>query len=284
MLRYFLMPLVLALLTTSCAHRAAKSDGPERLTVLCYNIRIGAGPSGPLQAENLQENMEAIAAYIQESGADIVILQEVDYQTSRVRGMDQAGFLSERTGMHVAFARAQELSGGQYGIAALSRFPMRDLDVVELFKPDYSKTNPDWPDWYSEQRVLLSFTAETPGGPVQVLNTHLGITEGQREKQLQEIAAYIDALDPSTPLVFGGDLNTTPEEPALQPIRALLRDGWDAAGEVPAEALFTFSTTEPNRTIDYLFFNDRLAVESIEVPRVGLSDHLPIVARVRVLR
>lgn len=283
MLRALLMPLLTALLLTSCAHRAGDS-GPEHLTVLCYNIRIGAGPSGPLEAENLQTNMEAIAAYIQESGADIVLLQEVDYQTRRVRGMDQAGFLAERTGMHVAFARAQELAGGQYGIAALSRFPMRDLDVVELFKPDYSKTNPDWPEWYSEQRVLLSFTADTPNGPVQVLNTHLGITEDQREQQLQEIAAYIDALDPSTPLVFGGDLNTTPEETALQPIRALLRDGWDAAGEVPAEALFTFSATEPSRTIDYLFFNDRLSVESIQVPPVALSDHLPILARARVLR
>lgn len=178
--------------------------------------------------------------------------------------------------MNPAWGKAIDNSGGEYGIAVLSRHPIRDVKVHQLFQPDYSKSNPEWPGWYAEQRVALTLVTDAPSGPVQVINTHLGITEDQRAIQIPELATFVGSMDPTLPIVLGGDLNAEPKEPALDALRAVLTDSWSLFPLQP-----TFSTTDPNRTIDYIFVSNNLVVDTLTVEPVRHSDHLPLVAKMR---
>ena len=97
---------------------AAEPQSP-RLRVLTYNIHHGEGMDRLFDYERL-------ARIIRDAKPDLVALQEVDNATERSQGVDQATRLGELTKMHAAFGRAMYYSGGQYGEAVLSRFPIID--------------------------------------------------------------------------------------------------------------------------------------------------------------
>lgn len=274
--------LGIALLLAGCPSLKAAAPEGVQLTVMSYNIRIGRGSDGPMQAEVIAGNMPKIAQFIRESGADIVLLQEVDVDTHRTDGMNQVTLLGELTGMHSAFGKALEAYGGDFGVAILSRYPISYVQVHKLFKPDYRNQVPAPPNWHSEQRVAMMALVETPAGPVRIIATHLGFTEDQREKQLEEIAGLVRQQPEDLPIIFGGDLNTQPQEEVLLPVRDLMQDAWKAAEHEEPADIYTYKTLEPVRTIDYLFFSHHFQMKGMEVPRVQLSDHLPVVARVQL--
>src|SRR6185436_15414792 len=63
---------------------------------------------------------------------DIVLFQEVDKVMRRSGNVDQPAEYARRTGYHVAFGRSLYYDGGEYGIAILSRWPIRDDTTIHL--------------------------------------------------------------------------------------------------------------------------------------------------------
>src|SRR5687768_15586880 len=109
------------LLISGCATAPAT----DRLRVLVYNIHAGKDAGG---AHNLQR----VSEVIQSTRADVVLLQEVDRQTTRSGGVDHLAELERLTGMSGAYGKSLDFQGGQYGIAVLSRWPITPVDVVAL--------------------------------------------------------------------------------------------------------------------------------------------------------
>lgn len=280
---------VLIIMLAGCAGRGAvglPEDTPStEMKVVTYNIRVGFGPGDRAERGGPTNYLDQIAEWLKDQNADLILLQELDRNTERADGLDQTEYLAEKLGFYGVFAPAIPLPpDGQYGVGILSRWPIRDWDVVPLFKPDYERTNPDYPSWYSEQRVLLVAEVEAPHGHMHVMTTHLGLTEPQRKIQIQEIATVIDGLPRREPVIFGGDINALPEAPEIRPIRARLNDVYLAAPmPIPMEDRLTFYARNPERCIDYIFVTPELVeVREVEVPRIQLSDHLPVVTRLHV--
>lgn len=247
-------------------------------TVITYNIRVGHGPESARQPERTGEFLTLISHWINAEGADLVLLQEVDQHAERSLRYDQAQLLGIRTGMHAAFSPALEhRTGGYYGVAVLSRWPITSWRADNLFKPHL----PDSPPSHSEQRIVQVVEIDTPAGPMHLLNTHLGLTQAQRFLQLFEIAQKIDDLPEGEPIVFGGDLNARPEAPELIPIRQRLHDAYEVAPVPPApNERLTIPSLNPTACIDYIFLSPgRITVRDVHVPReITYSDHLPVVA------
>ena len=107
--------LFLTIFSFSC-----KNDIPQSLKIMTYNIHRGQ------DADNNDRLME-MAAFIKESGADIVGLQEVDSVCYRSGQVDQAKILAEYSGMHYAFVRHFAFQGGAYGQALLSKYPITEV-------------------------------------------------------------------------------------------------------------------------------------------------------------
>jgi endonuclease/exonuclease/phosphatase family metal-dependent hydrolase len=223
------------------------------LRIMTYNIRHGA-----------ESSLESIAAVINGQSPDIVALQEVDMETNRSGGVDQAERLGQLTGMYHFFQPALlDYDGGQYGLALLSRYPIISSQRIPLRSS-------------GEQRILALMEVEIdPDHVVPVGVTHFG-TVGAAERQDQ--AADVKAVLAGQPwAVLAGDLNATPSEGAITSLKQQLSDAWARGGSGNG---YTHSAFLPTRRIDYIMLGPAWTspLQAKVVGASSQSDHRPVTA------
>nr|MDQ3389574.1 hypothetical protein [Gemmatimonadota bacterium] len=113
------------LLTSACASHGVAPAPASEVRVLIYNMHAGKDAGGV-------NNLERMATVVRETGADLVLLQEVDRGTLRSGGVDQPATLARLTGLHAAFGSTLDYQGGEYGIALLSRWPILSDTLLSL--------------------------------------------------------------------------------------------------------------------------------------------------------
>jgi endonuclease/exonuclease/phosphatase family metal-dependent hydrolase len=252
---------------------AGRPPAPRGLRVLVFNIHAGKDAAGAA-------NLDGIASVIRSSQADVVLLQEIDRHTARSGNVDQVATLQHSTGFDAAFGPSLlHYDGGEYGIAILSRFAIGFRQTIPLpVRPVQTRAGGS-----QEPRVaLLAFTHPLTTPPIlRVLNTHLdpadGTARGQEVSHLVE--AYQDQAVAKTPVIVGGDFNSTPDNPVLQPLRAAgLRDAWSECGSGDG---FTYPADKPAKRIDYLFLSGGLQCAGAQVLDVQASDHRPLLVTLK---
>ena len=158
-----------------------------KIRVVSYNIRHG---------HDVGLDMSLIAADILSVGADVVGLQEVDVETSRVHGRDTLSELAHALGWeHYAFCRAIDFAGGGYGTAILSRFPIVSFDQTHFDVPTPR-----------EGRAVGHAVIEAHGERVDFFNTHLSYESD--ELRAGQFAALADLVAKYPAWVLTGDFNT----------------------------------------------------------------------------
>ena len=268
------LAVAFAAVALACTHAGGRSAQPggRTVTVLVYNIHAGKDAA---RADNLPR----VAALVRSTGADLVLLQEVDRNTARSGPADQPAILSRLAGYPVAFGRTIDFGGGQYGVALLSRWPIRADTLVPLLvtpPPGQAPVN-------REQRGVLVAEVASPAGPITVLNTHLDAS-GDDTWRVQEIRTVLEALARARgrggPVLLGGDFNARPESAVHQPIRqAGFRDAWEVCGRGDG---LTFPADSAVRRIDYLYLPPEATCEEARVLASDASDHRPLLVRVRL--
>jgi len=231
-----------------CHAGSAGPQEPKTLRVLTYNIHHG-------EAMDKKFDYERLANLINELSPDIVALQEVDNETTRASGVDQAALLGELCKMHHAFGQAMPYQGGQYGEAVLSRFPIKRAVVHPL---PYGANQ--------EPRAALEVLIEPEGlGPIVFVGTHLCHQSNEtRTRQTQRIRQLF-AGDEGPPVILAGDFNA---RPGSGPMNALLENGW-------------IDVVAPRSIIDYVLLraSDPWKVQEVTiVDEPVVSDHDPVLA------
>jgi endonuclease/exonuclease/phosphatase family metal-dependent hydrolase len=236
--------------------RHARDTVRRGLTIATWNIRAGKDAS-----------LDGLAARIAALDADVVALQEVEVGTKNAAGLDQSWELAQRLGMERAFTATLSRDGGLYGIALLSKKPIRSIKRIEL--PGAMGLEP---------RVVLDAVVDDDGRPVHVLVTHADVLPWAGARHATAIAEAIKARV-GEGVVLLGDFNLTPETRELQDlIRAGLRDTVAAFDRRPTGPPW------PSRSrIDYVFMDEPMAsrVETAAVVDTDGSDHLPVVVRLK---
>ena len=264
-----LIALACLICAAGCAHLPMQHDRPIRVLVL--NMHAGKDAAG-------NSNLDGIAALVKQTGADVVLLQEVDRGTKRSGGVDQVARLGESTRYDTAFAPSlQSYDGGQYGIALLSRgfVGFRSTNPLPV-SPAETRAGGS-----HEPRVALLAFATVGKTQWNVLNTHLdpagGPARAQEVSHLADLVAL--QLAEGARFVLGGDLNATPDDPALQPLRAAgLRDAWAECGSGDG---FTYPADRPIKRIDYLWLSGDLRCASAQVLETQISDHRPVLVTMK---
>lgn len=242
----------------------------ERFRVATYNVHGCVGMDG-------QRSEQRIAEVIAMLDVDVIGLQELDLNRRRSAGVDQAAVIAKHLGWHHHFYPALRAGDEHYGDAVLSRYPMRLRQAREL----PSVTTRVCP----ESRAAIWVEVETPGGKVQVINTHLGLGRRERFMQAQLLAGpeWLGSVGSDDPLILLGDFNSLPGSPSFQLLARQLRDARTFIRPTPR--LRTFPTRLPLVAVDHILVNDRLRVDSIKVVRAAAtriaSDHFPLVAELR---
>jgi endonuclease/exonuclease/phosphatase family metal-dependent hydrolase len=222
--------------------------------------------------------------------ADILGLQEVDKAQPRSGLLDLTAIAAEA--MHAPvhrFAAAVVGTPGEtwqpwrsdddnlhplYGIALLSRYPVLRWQLTRL--PGAPIRSPVLLGGGAvallkdEPRVLLAAVIDAPTGPMTVATTHLSFVPGWNLRQLRHAVRALRALP--APRVLLGDLNL----PAA-PVRAFT--GWRPLGRAA-----TYPSTVPRAQLDHVLLDPRGSsslgrVIQVCTPRVGVSDHRPLVVQ-----
>lgn len=232
-----------------CPAAFASDTSSPQLRVLTYNIHHGQGTDGKFDYDRL-------AKIIMRVKPDVVALQEVDKQTGRASGIDQAKHLGELTGMKSVFGQAMPYSGGQYGEAILSRFPMTDVKTHPLpFKSGY------------EPRAMIAAKILPNNGLPELIfaGTHLcHQSEDLRIDQAKEINRQLPAAG-DTPVILTGDMNARQGSDAMN---TFLNKRWiDATKKVSRIDYILIRPNDPWRVVE---------VKKIDEPVA--SDHDPVLA------
>jgi endonuclease/exonuclease/phosphatase family metal-dependent hydrolase len=220
--------------------------------VASYNVKHGDDGDGRVDLRRLGAACASLSA-------DILAVQEVDRFARRAGFRDEMRVIARATGLRAVFGEAARRKWRRYGNLLLARGPITEVGTLMLPRPAGG-----------EQRVAIVARVDVDGMAVSVGATHLSFRKGEGAVQLDVLLAAL--ADRDAPRLLLGDLNIGPEvvEPAVT-----------AAGYTLAVTGPTFPATAPRSRIDFVAVSG-LAVVSASTPAPGMSDHLPVVAELRV--
>ncbi len=270
----------------------AESATRASITLASFNIHMGVdgwgrpydltGHCGHLDPDVLvlQENWvpddgEPSTAGRIATALGMEVLSEVDLSHGRLHGPHPAA--DERWGPRLVFApKALRLDGerwtstrqrpprpsvrGQWGIALLSRVPLRDVEVLSL---GHLGRDP-------ARRAVIRAVADLAGGPLVIHGTHMShITHGSHA---QYRLLGTELPDPTVAAVLVGDMNLWGP-----PVTSYVR-GWRRA--VTGR---TWPAVRPHSQLDHVMVTPRVQVTGARIGGFAGSDHRPVLATLSVI-
>lgn len=125
--------------------------------------------------------------------------------------------------------------------------------------------------WHEDGSFLLSWRNVVP---------YLSRYREAYRARAWEVDRVLEMLgDENLPFVICGDLNSTPHNWVLGRLESIVTDAFKVAGRGWG---MTYHTRLPVFRIDYVLVSDHWEVVSASVEDAYLSDHLPVVARIRL--
>lgn len=284
----------------------------DTISVLTFNMAYGYGIGSdgvgyePKPNDLIYERLKNIALLINDSNADLVLLQEVDFDANRSGNKNQVDFLMNLLDLKYAASAiswdaryvpfpylplSSHFGKVKSGGAILSRFPIINQKTEFLPKPI---SNPWYYNWFYLHRYIQKATIDLGFTTFSIFNMHLEafdvINKKKQAHQLKKMVASTSDL-----WLFGGDLNSLPPyaskvahfddeygddytaDSTQTIIRSISGFKEPIQPNTSESDYFTFPPLKPNRQLDYLFVRDSIKILRYEVLNTGdLSDHRPI--------
>jgi endonuclease/exonuclease/phosphatase family metal-dependent hydrolase len=235
---------------------------PEGLPVkvMTYNIHSGYNVDGG-------QDFEAIARVIEDSGADVIGLQEVSRGRLMDGAVDMTTWLSRRLEMQVLFLGTGEPT---WGNALLSKYPIIESGEGNL--PDEGSL--------LKRGYLWAAIDVGEDEPLYVIVTHLHHIVADSQVRQVQVPVILDFWDGRGQTILLGDLNAGPDSVEMGLIsKAGLVDSWAESGVGDG---YTYYATRPDKRIDFLWHSPDLKALEIEVIQTPASDHLPVIGEMNL--
>ena len=252
------------------------------------SIRVATYNIGAAMLSSVEDVVKAVKSL----KADVICLNEVDRNTVRSGNLDQAAFIAKELNMEYAFAKTMDFDGGEYGMAILSKHPIKNFEVVNL---------PNGQEGVDEPRIVLICEIDHPRfeSPVVMMNTHLDYKEDhvlQRRQitRLNDLAVAnitLKNIESFTTKVkiLAGDFNDTYNSENI----AELQRYWDPVVDKEAYKMRTWPALNPMADLDHIFTSrgQRWHIRTVHVPTskenkinwASISDHRPVVADLQLI-
>lgn len=233
-----------------------------------YNIRYGtgAGPqfhlpfpfSGYLKPTN--KNLDRITNFLRSLKPDLVGLIEVDDGSYRSRFKNQA----EEIARALNFAHVYESKYLETSVAGKVPLMKRQGNAFLTNQTIHAKGFHYFQD--GVKRLVIELECET----FVVFLVHLSLKYRHRQYQLRDLYGLFSQT--KKPIIVAGDFNVLWGDRELDLFLA-------ASGLINAnkDGVPTFPSDRPRRQLDFILHSPSIRVTRFDVPRVRLSDHLPLV-------
>ena len=227
----------------------------------------------------------------QELKADVVCLQEVDFMKERSSMLDQIEILSIYGGFEFAHffpalvgepgaresfrmptsSEVKTPPGNSYGIGILSRFPISDVQTMQLSGSRLSLPMPclidgknRWRMIPDEPRIAARVTVESDQGEIDIVTTHLSFIPSRAISQLLALRQFVG----TKPTIFAGDFNLAPglTKTLMQLNHAVLSP--------------TYPKLQPRAQLDHILISNTLTISDSGTLELSISDHLALFAEV----
>ena len=244
-----------------------------RMRLLLYNIRYaaGAGPSfhlplpGSGYLRGNRANLSRITDFIKTVDADIVGLIEVDTGSIRTGRVNQAEVIAESLGHYSTYQC-------KYGAASLqTRLPLlRKQGNAFLAAPHVHGERFHYFDT-GIKRLIIELELDE----FAVFLVHLSVKYRHRHYQLRHLHELVQKCE--KPVIVAGDFNTFwgEHEIYLFMQAASLRSA-------NAEGLPSYPSRAPRKELDFILYGNGIEVVDFTIPKLMLSDHLPLVCDFQV--
>ena len=239
------------------------SVAKRTLRVMTYNIHVGVGMDKKL-------DLQRIADVINTARPDLVGLQEVDRGVKRTEGKDEIVELAAMTRMEYAFAPNLDYQGGKYGVAILSRLPIKQTEH-RMFENKRE----------AERRGMLRIEIEVDGKKLNFVTTHLDYQfEDGRLFETEQMLKFLEVV--KGPTIVVADLNDIPTGSAYKLMRTKFDDAWVTSG-AKGEG-FSYPADKPVKRIDHIFYGtgQRIRARKSWVIETLASDHIPVMAELEI--
>ena len=297
-------------------HMVDVEETPSVIKVLTFNIGFlyGKGSEGSgyehRDLDYYEKSLIKVSNDFIRWNADIVFLQEVDFESSRSHFIDQATFIAKKAGYpFVAQAVSWEANYIPFpyfpiknnfgrmksGGAILSKYPL-DVHEFTLLKKPLSQ--PWWYNLFYLHRYFQKVTVTIGDKSFKLVNLHLeAFDKNNRREQLELLNSEIGKTKFD---LIAGDFNMVPTG-ALKKSKFFNEDDYENDGSydlmkrssllevIPEEIylkdeqrFFTFPSWSPDRRLDYIWYQPSLKMMKAEVLSSASSDHLPLMATFQI--
>jgi endonuclease/exonuclease/phosphatase family metal-dependent hydrolase len=185
---------------------------------------------------------------------------------------DNPRAIADALGMSYVFYPLVRTDLEDYGIAVLSRFPIKLIRAENL--PTLERRKP------LERRGAIWVELDVNGVSVQVINTHLGLNTIERKAQAEALLGedWMGNEKFREPFILCGDFNSRPKQPAYKKLAERAVDAAHLASAGKAKA--TWPSSAAFFRIDHIFMPRSAQARATKVPDDDVarlaSDHLPV--------
>ncbi|MGM0453974.1 MAG: endonuclease/exonuclease/phosphatase family protein [Thermodesulfobacteriota bacterium] len=283
-----------------------------------YHFFYEGGTDTRPEPGDIAKTLDAVAEVIRDEDPDIVLLQEVDVNARRTDYMNQVKKLARRLPdayrcrassyyWKADFVPHPKIMGS-VGMKLVT-FSKYRIDSAMRHQLPLIPESTLRQQFNLKRAVLVTRLPVTDNGDFAVLNTHLSaFAQGTNAlaRQVDVVKSLMDRFSANAiPWIAGGDFNLLPPGKAYQRLsqeqkyryqpESRLKPIFEDYQAVPGledisgknrRQWYTHFPNDPaiktpNKTIDYIFYADTVAVGPHYVRRrdtAGISDHLPVVA------
>jgi endonuclease/exonuclease/phosphatase family metal-dependent hydrolase len=190
------------------------------LAVLTYALAYGLGEqrygAASLEVATMYDRLDHVVETIAASGADVALLQEVDFASQRTHDIDQLHYIAVALGWGFA-ARAitwecrylpypvwpvgRAAGRLRAGMGVISRYPLVQNSRQRLSQ---AKTVPVLASLFSPYHIAQMVDVQCGTQTIRLFNVHLDTLDGTtRQRQAHELAEFLRQAETPTSVIMG---------------------------------------------------------------------------------
>ena len=203
---------------------------------------------------HLPNSIYEFANFVNREEIDVAAFCEMENRTFRTNFLSHPDLFSSLTRLkNYRYFPTTSIKGWlSQGNMINSRFPILDSQIHKLPRG---------------RRFLCRTDINFRGSNIIFFATHLSLNKYARAKQLNEVRRIIEDIE--EPIILAGDFNAGKDE-----LNVL-----DNLHKIPDH--YSFPSWNPKKSIDHIFCSEQFRIVESYAVSMKISDHLPVVARLR---